>query len=308
MRDYTEKNPRFSDTIRITDVSDPGNAQLLNAAPIQLLQNTLINHELIKKLEEKTGAAAEYESESVYKSGDYCLHNGTLYKCVQDTEGEWNAESWKSTNTLEEIGAVQKKLDEVFQSSNEKKQRLVSNLIAMGMQADTSETLEELIDKVLEMTNTSEDTVTEAVLLEGYTAHDAAGEQITGTIPRRTGVTVEATNVTQDSDYTYFEMPAGHYDENSKVRTANSNLTQQYQRAVITSAGTHSLSFTPCFVAAWVNGGTNGKPNFMVKSTDDTVPTMSATYNYVDYVDRWVTISGKSVTITGCDRAIVFGN
>ena len=115
-------------------------------------------------------------------------------------------------------------INKVFLSGSERRAQLVANLTAMGIEADTSETLEELIDKVLEMTNTSEDTVTEAVLLEGYTAHDATGEQVTGIIPEYAAVTVDATNVTQDSDYTYFEMPEGHYNAQSKVRSANSNI------------------------------------------------------------------------------------
>lgn len=42
MKDYTEKNPVFSDTISITDTTDPGNANLLNEPIKQLLQNELV--------------------------------------------------------------------------------------------------------------------------------------------------------------------------------------------------------------------------------------------------------------------------
>lgn len=118
------------------------------------------------------------------------------------------------------IGAI----NEVFQLGSEKKNKLVENLTVMGIKASTDETWEELLDKVLDMTDTSKDTVTAEVLLEEYTAHDAKGEPITGIMPERASVTVDTTGVTQDSSYTYFGVPEGHYDENSKVRAINSDL------------------------------------------------------------------------------------
>lgn len=169
---------------------------------------------------EFNGWTEEQKQEFVaWKNGIKDLLNENMAGNLLNMIGE--LERLETTEKGNLVGAV----NEVFRSGNEKKQRLVSNLIAMGMQADTSETLDGLIDKVLEMTNTSEDTVTEAVLLEGYTAHDATGEQVTGIIPELAATTVDATNVTQDSDYTYFEMPAGHYDKTSKVRSQNSNLS-----------------------------------------------------------------------------------
>ena len=146
--------------------------------------------------------------------------NEQLNKCFGsiDTSGDIGfAEGIESDNIVDAI-------NEVFQSGSEKKQRLVSNLIAMGIQADTSETWEALLDKVLDMTDTSEDTVTSAALLDGYTAHDATGGQITGDMPELASTTVDTTGVTQDDEYTYLGVPAGHYNENSKVRAINSDL------------------------------------------------------------------------------------
>ncbi len=120
-------------------------------------------------------------------------------------------------------------LNEVFILGNEKKQKLAENLIAMRIEASVSDTWEQLLDKVLEMTDTSEDTVTAAALLTGYTAHNAMGEQIRGEIPERAGTTVDASAVTQDATYTYFDVPPGHYDAASKVRSANSNLELGYK-------------------------------------------------------------------------------
>lgn len=50
MKDYTNNNPVFSEKIRITEPTDPAHADNINAAPIQLLQNTLSNRMLISKL------------------------------------------------------------------------------------------------------------------------------------------------------------------------------------------------------------------------------------------------------------------
>ncbi len=123
------------------------------------------------------------------------------------------------------IGAI----NEVFQSGNEKKSKLVENLVAMGIEASTDETWESLLDKVLDMTDTSGDTVTAAALLSGYTAHNAAGEQITGVMADRRGTTVEAAAVTQDDGYTYLSLPEGEacYDAGSRVRAMNSDIKSQ---------------------------------------------------------------------------------
>ena len=189
MKDYTNKNPSFFDTIKITETDDPDHADVINKAPIQIFQNTLVNKKMIEMLEQNMNAAAEFNSEKIYHSGNYCLYNGFLYKCLKDTNGEWNAESWKSTNILQEINVIQKQLDEVFRSGSENKEQLVENLTALGITASTDETWEILLDKVSNLMNTSNDTVTTEVLLSGYTAHNAAGTKITGTLADKAGTT-----------------------------------------------------------------------------------------------------------------------
>ncbi len=165
-------------------------------------------------------------------------------------------------------------INKVFIFGNEAKNKLVDNLVAMGVEASTDDTIGQLIDKILEMTNTSEDTVTAAVLLDGYTAHNAAGEQITGIMPELAGVTVDATGTTQDSDYTYFEMPAGHYDENSKVRSANSNLGSVYYLGTGTSFNVSSKfpndyqKFTSANFIVSVSGISNGGTDFFRYNED----------------------------------------
>lgn len=48
MRDYTEQNPYFAETIRILEPYDPGTAESINITTEQLLQNDLV---LKKKIE-----------------------------------------------------------------------------------------------------------------------------------------------------------------------------------------------------------------------------------------------------------------
>ena len=50
MKDYMNENPVFSESIRVTEVSDPAHADNINAAPKQLLQNTLVNRNFILNL------------------------------------------------------------------------------------------------------------------------------------------------------------------------------------------------------------------------------------------------------------------
>ncbi len=56
MRPYTSNNPVFSEAIQITETTDPAHADNINAAPKQLLENTLANRKSIDSLEEKVGS------------------------------------------------------------------------------------------------------------------------------------------------------------------------------------------------------------------------------------------------------------
>ena len=51
MKEYTSSTPVFSESIRITDTKDPGHADNVNAAPKQLLQNTLCNRQMIEQMQ-----------------------------------------------------------------------------------------------------------------------------------------------------------------------------------------------------------------------------------------------------------------
>lgn len=48
--------------------------------------------------------APEYDDTVTYEVGEYCIYNGTLYKCVGETTGEFDAEKWVTTYIVDEIG------------------------------------------------------------------------------------------------------------------------------------------------------------------------------------------------------------
>ena len=52
MKAYTENEPIFSESIQITEPTDPAHADNVNAAPMQLLQNTLVNQKEIEELKQ----------------------------------------------------------------------------------------------------------------------------------------------------------------------------------------------------------------------------------------------------------------
>ncbi len=162
MRDYTTDNPAFSKKIRIVEESDLVNAENDAAASKQLLQNDLV---LLARMD----------------------------KCLGSVESGLELDEAIQADTL--IGAV----NEVFRLGSENKQKLVENLTAMGVAASTDDTWGMLLDKILDMTDTSKDTVTAAALLFGYTAHDAAGAKITGALADKSGTTDHSAAVSLDT-------------------------------------------------------------------------------------------------------------
>ena len=66
------------------------------------------------ELLKRNGAANGYSTETEYHAGEYCIYNNTLYRCLKDTSGEWDPESWEMTNTMEEIGQLKKSIDSLI--------------------------------------------------------------------------------------------------------------------------------------------------------------------------------------------------
>ena len=103
MKSYTTNTPVFRDTIKITEKNDRAHADIINEAPIQTFQNTLCNRQSIEQLKQSAVSTEDYNPEVSYQVGDYCLYQNTLYKCVQETTGEWNPICWQQTSALGEI-------------------------------------------------------------------------------------------------------------------------------------------------------------------------------------------------------------
>ena len=162
MRDYTVENPVFSDKISIVEEDDLVDAENDTAAAKQLIENDLALAERIEK----------------------CL--GSPDSDIKFAEGI-------EADTL--IGAV----NEVFQLGSKTKNKLAENLTALGITSSADETWEQLLGKVLDMTDTSKDTVTAETLLSGYTAHNAAGAKITGTLADKTGTTDHSAEASIDA-------------------------------------------------------------------------------------------------------------
>ncbi len=108
MKSYTTNTPVFRDTIKITEKNDRAHADIINEAPIQTFQNTLCNRQSIEQLKQSAVSTEDYNPEVSYQVGDNCLYQNTLYKCVQETTGEWNPDCWKKTNILEEMKNLEK--------------------------------------------------------------------------------------------------------------------------------------------------------------------------------------------------------
>lgn len=147
MKEYTSENPVFYDKISIVERADLVNNQNKNESEKQLLQNTLV---LKKQLDACLGENG--------KDGKLDLADGI-----------------KADNL---VGAV----NEVFMFGSKIKKELADNLTAIGIISSAEEPMEQLLGKVLDAVDTSGDTVTGTVLLTGYTAHDSAGGQITGSM------------------------------------------------------------------------------------------------------------------------------
>ncbi|MCI8418838.1 MAG: hypothetical protein HFI33_15305, partial [Lachnospiraceae bacterium] len=113
MESYTVIEPIFSDMMPITETTDPAHADIINAGPKQLLENTLCNRADIDRLKASTGDGADmaYNEGALYALGDYCIYKNTLYRCiVAITQAEqWNAQHWEKTNITNELLMLQRK-------------------------------------------------------------------------------------------------------------------------------------------------------------------------------------------------------
>lgn len=78
MKEYTSKSPTFSDSIMVTEVTDPAHADNINAAPKQLLQNTMV----LKTNEENMN---EMFTEQIAEAMKSIQKSDNLISAVQDS-------------------------------------------------------------------------------------------------------------------------------------------------------------------------------------------------------------------------------
>lgn len=110
MKEYTCEEAIFSDSIKITETTDPAHADNINDAPKQLLQNTLVLKKKLEDVEKQTGEIVGNDSQDAfseekdYKAGAYCIYEDVLYIFISDKEpGEWDPAAVQATNVLEEL-------------------------------------------------------------------------------------------------------------------------------------------------------------------------------------------------------------
>ncbi len=111
MKEYTSTEPVFSEKIPILETSDTTHADNVNVTTMQLLQNTVSNRKMIK---DGMGDAGGYSSNVEYHKGEYCMYENVLYKCLQDTSGEWDPDCWQKTTAFGEICSLQNSIESLI--------------------------------------------------------------------------------------------------------------------------------------------------------------------------------------------------
>jgi len=65
----------------------------------------------------------EYDPAKTYQIGDYAIYENTLYRCISETNGEWDSSAWVATSVAAEIVAhkaesAQKHITESRENAN----------------------------------------------------------------------------------------------------------------------------------------------------------------------------------------------
>lgn len=156
-----------------------------------------------------------------------------------------------------QINNMGRKVEDFFRNVSDGKSLLADAITGKGVPTEASDTFATMAEKISNIKE-ADDSIDEESLnyrtgynagvnatkkgtagtgdvLVGKTFTNATTVEEAGAMANKGATTVDAGAVTQDDTYTYMNIPAaGYYDENSKLRSANSNL----QRVIDLGAGT----------------------------------------------------------------------
>lgn len=89
---------------------------LNNKESVELLVDPNIVTATKKDLQNLTGklqwlldsyAEHRYSRDTEYKPGDYCIQDNALYRCIENTTGQWNETCWENTEIVAQIRKIQ---------------------------------------------------------------------------------------------------------------------------------------------------------------------------------------------------------
>lgn len=98
-----------------------------------MFQNTLCNRRAIEQLKQSAVSTEDYDPEVSYQVGDYCLYQNMLYKCVQETTGEWNPICWQQTSALGEIEGLRGTIVQQKATISSLEEMLVTGNVVSGL-------------------------------------------------------------------------------------------------------------------------------------------------------------------------------
>lgn len=161
----------------------------------------------------------------------------------------------KNGNDIVNTYATKTEMNAVKKSVSDGKTLVANAITAKGVTTATDAefaTIATNIGRIQTGVNTSDATAVAANILSGKTAY-VKGSKVTGTMAEKAGVTVDATATTQDSNYTYLNLPEGHYSATSKVRTPNSNMLKLNTGSFVGASKTITTSRKPVIIFARVS-------------------------------------------------------
>lgn len=74
-----------------------------------------------------------YGENKEYVPGDYCIQDGTLYKCTENTTGAWDGACWEDTEILAEVGGIQQENRKQSAKIQELERMLVTGIVQASL-------------------------------------------------------------------------------------------------------------------------------------------------------------------------------